>query len=96
MVISFRAYSPEHLNVFTTLYPSLFNFSKAAQLDSKIEDEMQWGVCIWKESDTEKAGGAGRKENKERQKPLKPWARDSSATNNKMHKSFKKKTGRWT
>ena len=57
---------------------------------------MQWGVCIWKESDTEKAGGAGRKENKERQKPLKPWARDSSATNNKMHKSFKKKTGRWT
>ena len=68
MVISFRAYSPEHLNVFTTLYPSLFNFSKAAQLDSKIEDEMQWGVCIWKESDTEKAGGAGRKENKEEAK----------------------------
>lgn len=46
--------------------PSLFNFLKAT--DSKIEDETQWGVCIWKESSTEKAGGAGRKENKEEAK----------------------------
>jgi len=39
----------------------------------------------------------GERRIKKRQKPLKPWGRDSSDTNSKMHKSLKnKKTARWT
>lgn len=53
------------MQISINLYSFLFNFSKAAQLDSKIEDEVQW-VCMC----LEEAGGVGRKEDKREAKSL--------------------------
>lgn len=49
------------MSIFITLYLLVFNFSKAAQLDSKMRMKCSGCVSTWEERGMEETGGIGRK-----------------------------------